>query len=67
LGGFDSKFTSYANLSELNHQGVQFNTLRRRGKTMVEGIEALSRSVPWHQLPQSLSWLNWAGLKLKFK
>ena len=21
---------------------------------------------PWHQLPQSLSWLNWAWLKLKF-
>ena len=25
------------------------------------------RSVPWHQLPQSLSWLNGAGLELKFK
>ena len=44
---FDSKFTSYANLSELNQQGVQFITLRRRGKTMVEGIDALS---PWKRI-----------------
>ena len=44
---FDSKFTSYANLSELNRQGVQFITLRRRGKTIVEGIEALS---PWKRI-----------------
>ena len=39
---FDSKFTSYAILSELNHQRVQFITLRRRGNTMIGGIEALS-------------------------
>jgi len=44
---FDSKFTSYANLSELNHAGLQFITLRRRGKTMVEGIDALS---PWKRI-----------------
>jgi len=44
---FDSKFTSYANLSELNQQGVQFITLRRRGKTMVEGLNALS---PWKRI-----------------
>jgi hypothetical protein len=25
------------------------------------------RSVPWHQLPPSLSWLNGVGLELKFK
>jgi transposase len=44
---FDSKFTSYANLSELNQQGVQFITLRRRGKSMLDGIEALS---PWKRI-----------------
>ena len=44
---FDSKFTSYANLSELNRQGVKFITLRRRGKAMIDGIEALS---PWKRI-----------------
>lgn len=29
---FDSKFTTYANLSELNRQGVKFITPRRRGR-----------------------------------
>lgn len=44
---FDAKFTSYANLSELNQQGIRFITLRRRGKNMVKGIEALS---PWNRI-----------------
>ena len=44
---FDSKFTSYANLSELNRAGVHFITLRRRGKSMVEALEALS---PWQRI-----------------
>ena len=44
---FDSKFTSYANLSELNRQGVKFITLRRRGKAMLDSIEALS---PWKRI-----------------
>jgi transposase len=44
---FDAKFTSYANLSQLNQQGIRFITLRRRGKTMVENIEALS---PWTRI-----------------
>jgi len=39
---FDAKFTSYANLSQLNQQGIRFITLRRRGKSMLDGIEALS-------------------------
>ena len=30
---FDSKFTTYAKLSELNQQGIRFITLRRRGRT----------------------------------
>ena len=33
---FDSKFTTYKNLSELNRQGVKFVTLRRRGQKLLE-------------------------------
>jgi len=33
---FDSKFTTYKNLSELNKQGVKFITLRRRGRKLLE-------------------------------
>ena len=45
---FDSKFTSYAKLSELNadHE-VKFITLRRRGKNLIESIEHLS---PWKKI-----------------
>jgi len=38
---FDSKFTTYKNLSELNRQGVSFITLRRRGKKLLEGVDKL--------------------------
>ena len=38
---FDSKFTTYAKLSELNQQAIRFITLRRRGKNMLDGIEQL--------------------------
>ncbi|MGH7139703.1 MAG: hypothetical protein ACREHD_28520 [Pirellulales bacterium] len=38
---FDSKLTTYANLSKLNEQGIQFITLRRRSPQMVQ--ELLSR------------------------
>ena len=39
---FDSKFTSYAKLSELNAEhNVKFITLRRRGATMVDDIKAI--------------------------
>ena len=44
---FDSKFTTYANLSQLNAQGVRFITLRRRGKKLVEGVESLG---PWKRI-----------------
>ena len=36
---FDSKFTSYENLSRLDDDGVNFITIRRRGKNLVEGIK----------------------------
>jgi len=38
---FDSKFTTYNNLSELNRQGIKFVTLRRRGKKLLEEAERL--------------------------
>jgi len=44
---FDSKFTTYAKLSELNRQGIRFITLRRRGKNMVSAINKLA---PWKRI-----------------
>jgi len=38
---FDSKFTTYKNLSEINRQGVKFVTLRRRGHKLLEDAEKL--------------------------
>ena len=37
---FDSKFTSYENLSHLNEKGVKFITIRRRGKNLVDEIHS---------------------------
>ena len=44
---FDSKFTSYPNLSALNQQGVKFITLRRRGKKLLDNIDRLD---PWQRV-----------------
>jgi hypothetical protein len=38
---FDSRATTWANLSELNHRGVGFITIRRRGAAMIRRIRAL--------------------------
>jgi transposase len=38
---FDSKFTTYANLSVLNTQGIKFITLRRRGKKLIDNVNKL--------------------------
>ena len=46
---FDSKLTTYANLDELNRQGVQFITLRRRGPQLVHELLARPRSA-WRQI-----------------
>ncbi|MBI3264111.1 MAG: hypothetical protein HYZ58_13320 [Acidobacteria bacterium] len=35
---FDSRLTSYANLSRLNQRGIQFMTLRRRSRQLVDAI-----------------------------
>ena len=37
---FDSKFTNYENLNELNKKEVKFVTIRRRGKNIVEKINS---------------------------
>jgi len=44
---FDSKFTTYAKLSDLNTQEVKFITLRRRGKHLLNKIDKLS---PWERI-----------------
>ena len=44
---FDSKFTTYPHLSQLNRQGIKFITLRRRGKQL---IEDLSTWEPWEKI-----------------
>jgi hypothetical protein len=41
---FDSKFTTYQNLSKLNSEGIKFITVRRRGKTLVEHINSINDS-----------------------
>jgi transposase len=38
---FDSKFTTYKNLSELNRQGIKFVTLRRRGHKLLEEADKI--------------------------
>jgi transposase len=38
---FDSKFTTYANLSQINSQGIKFITLRRRGKNLIDQVNTL--------------------------
>jgi transposase len=38
---FDSRFTTYQNLNRLNQEGIQFLTIRRRGKNMMAEIASL--------------------------
>ena len=38
---FDSKFTTYENLSKLNKRSIKFITIRRRGKQLVEKIRQI--------------------------
>ena len=39
---FDSRFTTYPKLSELDAQGIRFITLRRRGKKQLKEVEGLT-------------------------
>src|SRR3954470_13825167 len=52
---FDSKLTTYANLGKLNRMGVQFITLRRRSKKLLEAIAQAPASA-WRRIElESLS------------
>jgi transposase len=44
---FDSKFTTYAKLSELNNHGIKFITIRRRGKVLMDELKNLG---PWKRI-----------------
>jgi hypothetical protein len=46
---FDSKLTTYPNLNQLNQQGVQFITLRRRSPQLLQDISARPRSA-WRRI-----------------
>lgn len=46
---FDSKLTTYPHLSQLNQQGVQFITLRRRSAQMLQELRARPRSA-WRRI-----------------
>jgi transposase len=41
---FDSKFTTYGNLSKLDKDGIKFITIRRRGKNIVNHINSIDDS-----------------------
>jgi transposase len=40
---FDSRFTTYANLSKLNEAGIKFITLRRRGSRLVASVQNIKQ------------------------
>ena len=44
---FDSKFTTYSRLSQLNLQDIKFITLRRRGKKLIDQVKDLG---PWKRI-----------------
>ena len=44
---FDSKLTTYKNLSKINQQGIKFITLRRRGRKLVEEVKNFE---PWEHI-----------------
>ncbi|KKM11597.1 transposase [Clostridiales bacterium PH28_bin88] len=44
---FDSKFTTYSNLAELDRQGIKFITLRRRGQKLLDHAAKLE---PWTRI-----------------
>jgi hypothetical protein len=44
---FDSKFTGYKQLSELNRQNIKFITLRRRGKELIKKVGQMT---PWKRI-----------------
>lgn len=49
---FDSKLTTYPNLSKLNRQGIKFITLRRRGPKILQDLAAQPRGA-WRRIELS--------------
>lgn len=45
---FDSKLTSYAELSRLNQRGISFVTIRRRGAAITRRLDGIPKSA-WHK------------------
>jgi hypothetical protein len=66
---FDSKFTTYKNLSELNGQGGKFVTLRRRGKKLLEEADKLESwtkiSIPHEKRKYPNPYINESDVELK--
>ncbi len=52
---FDSKFTNYENLRQLDEKGVKFITIRRRGSRIIKELESLSASA-WKTLRVPKAW-----------
>jgi len=46
---FDSKFTNYEKLNELNKKGISFVTIRRRGKNIVDRLDKMPGSA-WKKI-----------------
>jgi len=44
---FDSKFTTYENLSKIDQQGLKFITLRRRGQNLIKNLDKIG---PWKRI-----------------
>jgi len=46
---FDSKFTTYGHLDRLNKDGINFLTLRRRSKKIIEAVERIDKD-QWQRI-----------------
>jgi hypothetical protein len=46
---FDSRLTTYANLDELNREGIRFITLRRRSRKLLDEVARTARSA-WRRI-----------------
>ncbi len=54
---FDSKFTTYENLRQLDEKEVKFITIRRRGERIIQELESLPTSA-WKTLRVPKAWLS---------
>jgi hypothetical protein len=60
---FDSRFTNYENLAKLNHKGIKFLTIRRRGKNIVQAIRDIPKS-KWKTIRVESSAMKKRSLKV---